>query len=89
MAKICGCPFPCDGDVAFNGGCQMAACTKCGASVYDTTHEGRLEIIDELISSGVATMEVAQVVDYENRKRCPSCPGGAVIFGVRKMTLQQ
>lgn len=89
MKKICGCPFPCEGAVEFDGNSGMSVCLKCGAVVYDTNYEGRLEIIDEHVGNNIATMEIAQVVDYEQRSKCPSFPGGPVIFGVRKMKLQR
>ena len=83
MVKTCGCPFFCEGSVDFKEGVEVAVCTTCGATVHDTTHEGRLEIMDELIHNGVATMETAVIVDYCNRKKTPRPNGGAAIFGVR------
>ncbi len=44
LAKTCGCPFFCEGSVDFKEGVEVAVCTTCGATVHDTTHEGRLEI---------------------------------------------
>ena len=88
MEKICGCPFFCGGSAKFLEGVTVAICAECGASVYDTTCEGRLEIMDELVVNGVASMEIAFIVDYCNRKKVPRSKGGAAIFGVRNMQLQ-